>query len=42
LRNLHQIQALKETLPHWMAKAGLWKTGREVHRAGCGGSRLAN
>jgi biotin operon repressor len=36
LHKLHQITVSKETLRQWMAKAGLWKTGRrrvvEVHQ----------
>ena len=36
LRKLHQITVSKETLRQWMAKAGLWKAGRqrvvEVHQ----------
>ena len=36
LHKLHQITVSKETLRHWMAKAGLWKTGQvrvvEVHQ----------
>jgi biotin operon repressor len=36
LHKLHQITVSKETLRHWMAKAGLWKAGHvrvvEVHQ----------
>lgn len=36
LHKLHQITVSKETLRHWMAKAGLWKVGHvrvvEVHQ----------
>src|ERR1035437_1886608 len=37
LHKLHQITVSKETLRHWMAKAGLWRAGQvrvvEVHQS---------
>jgi biotin operon repressor len=43
LHKLHQITVSKETLRHWMTKAGLWRAGHvrvvEVHQWRPGGSR---